>query len=157
MSTSSVATASEIWHALWSLECAYWADVDLEDGLGAANFYTKDAVFDTGIAGAVFEGRQAIGNFYAARRASPRTTLHVLQNFNVTAWSGDHARSRAYVALYFASGTAPQAVGPPSLMSVCDTVYRYEATRWSITERRSRPVFSDAGYQPPVTDKSRDD
>lgn len=157
MSTSNEATASEIWNALWSLECAYWADVDLEDGLGAADFYTQDAVFDTGIAGATFEGREAIGKFYETRRASPRTTLHVVHNFNLTESSGEHARSRAYVALYFALGTAPQAAGPPSLISVCDTAYRREERRWFITERRSRPVFADPTYQPPASDKSCDD
>lgn len=131
-----------IWHQLWALECAYWADVDLDGGLEAANFYTDDAVFDLGMDGARLVGRAEIAGFYERRRTrGPRTTAHLVHNFTVLEHGEVAARTRSYIVLHAASGQAPLPVGAPGMITVTHNRYRWSDDCWKIAERVSQVLF----------------
>lgn len=42
--------AAAVQNFLWTMECAYWEDVDFNAGKGAAEFYCENAIFDVGFA-----------------------------------------------------------------------------------------------------------
>jgi len=131
-----------IWHQLWALECAYWADVDLGSGLEAASFYTDDAVFDLGMDGARLVGRSEIADFYERRRAGgPRTTAHLVHNFTVLEHDAVAARTAGYIVLHAASGQAPLPVGAPGMITVTHNRYRWIDDCWKIAERVSQVLF----------------
>ena len=139
--------AAVLHHCLWTMECAYWEDVDFNAGRDAARFYSEDAVFDIGLGGARFEGRRAIADFYAGRHAQgPRTSLHRVHNFALLDWEAQSARTRAVVSLIAADGTAPQPSAVPLMITAAETRYTAINGGWKIAARLNAPCFIDRGY-----------
>ena len=127
---------------LWALECAYWEDVDFNGGVLAPSYYTGDAVFDIGLEGAKFIGREAIEGFYERRRASgERTSAHLVHNFVAEPKGAGMAQTRSLIVLYADSGAAPLPWSPPGLIARCTVDLEWRDPSWLITARRSVPLF----------------
>lgn len=140
-----------LWHRLWQLECDYWADVDLDAGQRASEFYTQNAIFDLG-GGSPMVGRSAIASFYEGRQAQgPRTSAHIVHNFVVIQASVGSAQTRAYVTLHAATGSPPIPNATPGLVAVVATKWEHASSRWLIAERTSRSLFVEPGHHGPTT------
>lgn len=136
--------AAAVQHYFWTMECAYWKDVDFNAGQNAAEFYCEDAVFDVGLPGARFEGKVAIAKFYAGRRAQGRrTTLHIVNNFILMDWNASLARTHAIVSLIGADGEPPQQVDIAQLLTSAQTEYVNVDGSWKVASRVNVPQFID--------------
>lgn len=134
--------ATVLHHCLWTLECAYWEDVDNNQGRLAAEFYCDDAIFDVGLPGARIEGKASISEFYAGRRnQGPRTSLHLVSNFALYQWNGNSASTRAIVSLIANDGELPQPMDFPLLIVSAETEYRMVEGSWKIAARLNYPRF----------------
>jgi hypothetical protein len=140
--------AASLWNQLWALECAYWADVDFNNGKTAPEFYTDDAVFDIGVPGALLQGRSAIKAFYGRRRETPRTTLHIVNNFALVQWSATSARCRLIASLYGRDGAPPQESASPIIMTSGENSYVADGGGWKISSRLNTPWFVDEKHLP---------
>ena len=141
--------ATSLWHRLWTLECSYWADIDVNSGLRAHEYYTEDAVYDIGIPGERCEGQQAIADFYTVRReaAAHTTLMHIVHNFALVEWSAASARTRSIISIYVSEGAPPQACAHPVSISASDNAYvATEGDVWKVSSRIHTLKFVDAAF-----------
>ena len=78
----------KLWYALYSLEIAYWHDVDRNGGRNAHEFYVPDGVMVVGHNR--FQGRDDIRKFYEWREQQGKTSIsgatttrHLLNNLSI--------------------------------------------------------------------------
>lgn len=139
---SALDRQAQTWHELWSVECAYWADVDLNGGLEASGFYTEDGVFDVGTAGGRYTGQAEIAGFYERRRnRGMRTSVHLVHNFCLLDFDQSRAHARGYMVLYADDGGPPVPTGSPGIISLCDNHFARIDGRWLIAERTCTTLF----------------
>lgn len=140
----------DLWHQLWQRECDYWADVDLDAGRGAPEYYTADAVFDQGT-GSPLIGRPDIASFYRRRQSNgPRTSAHIVHNFVIVDSHSDTAQTRGYVTLHAETGAPPIPNTTPGLVAVVSTMWQRTSDRWLISQRTSQALFSDPDHVGPT-------
>lgn len=136
--------SAELHTTLWTLECAYWADVDHNGAERAAAFYTDDAVFDIGIAGQRFDGQEAIAEFYNARRGlGARTTLHIVHNFHALEVDESQVRVAMIMELHAAAGAPPRASAAPSMLTAQEVTYVRTGDGWKIRSRVNQVQFAN--------------
>ncbi|MCK8646708.1 nuclear transport factor 2 family protein [Mycobacterium colombiense] len=141
--------AAKLWIHLWTIECAYWQDVDFNNGSDAASFYTVTGVFDIGVPGSRMEGQEEIAAFYGRRQArGTRTTLHSVTNFMLTAWGEDWAETRSIMSLMGADGAPPCTSGVPIMTAASENHYIRSLHGWQVTKRILTPCFTDEGNLP---------
>lgn len=145
ISAAASPEATSLWHRLWTLESSYWAEVDLNAGRRAHEYYTEDAVYDLGHPGMRFEGRQAIVDFYAGHRDAPaHTVLHIAHNFALVKWSATTARAHSILTIYIAEGERPQVSAGPSVIATSENSYVTEGDVWKVSSRIHTPYFAGA-------------
>ena len=119
----------------------FWWEVDRNLGRQACAYFTEDAYFDLG--GKPLVGHEAIAGFYTGREArGPRTTRHLVQNFQVRPVSPDEATALYLMAIYGADGEPVHPAALPILLcDVEDRLVRREDGRWLIAEHRLIALF----------------
>jgi SnoaL-like domain len=131
-----------LWHALNQLLINYWADVDLNGGNEAHEFYLPDALYAVG--NNRFEGTDKIRAFYARRRQQGSTTTrHLVGNLRVFPDGASHARAAGIMSLYRADGRPPiRGVRPPAMISDFEAQCVLAGDRpWRFQSHILRPIF----------------
>jgi len=120
----------------------YWADVDTAWGTRAGEYYTADAVFESGRL--KLEGREAIQRFYSWREdRGPRTAVHAVTNFRATFDDQGGAVAHWYMLLYAADGEPVLPTHSPVRVSRITDQYQKDPTsgRWLVRYRRLQTLF----------------
>lgn len=127
----------------------FFYELDVNDGVGVADFYTEDGVFL--VAGNTHAGRDVIARFYAERvkrirstqKDGMRTARHLALNARMLFDDQDNARV-GFVVLYFSGEGKPPLFDAttPSVVSDCQMEFRRESDGvWRIAMFASQPVF----------------
>jgi hypothetical protein len=104
-----------LWYALNRLITNYWADVDVNGGSQAHEFYLPEALYAVG--NNRFEGVDKIRAFYDRRRhAGTTTTRHLIGNLRVFRDDARCARMIGVMSLYRADGRPPLELARPPAM-----------------------------------------
>lgn len=120
----------------------FWHDVDTAWGRNAWQFYSEDAVYESGKLR--LEGREAIQRFYSWREdRGERVAVHAVTNFRAEFDGEGGAVATWYMLLYAADGAAPQPSVAASRISRATEHYRYDEAerRWLCTHRRLDNLF----------------
>jgi hypothetical protein len=120
----------------------YWADVDTAWGTRAGEYYTHDAVFESGRL--ELAGREAIQRFYSWREnRGDRVAVHAVTNFRATFDDEGGAVAHWYMLLYAADGKPVLPTHSPVRISrVTDHYVKEPATgRWLCRYRRLETLF----------------
>ena len=120
----------------------FWHDVDTAWGRNASQFYSEDAVYESGKLR--LEGREAIQRFYSWREdRGARTAVHAVANFRAEFDDEGGAIANWYMLLYAADGKPPQPSAAPSRISRATEHYRWDAAqqRWLCTHRKLENLF----------------
>jgi hypothetical protein len=137
-----------------SLQLAnYWHEIDTNQGRGAGEYYTEDAVFGQF---ASYHGRAKIQQFYDWRAAQgPRLAVHSFTNFRAWFEGPDRAQSTCYLFLYAANGEKVLPTHPPITISLATDKYvRSPEGRWLCEYRRFEHWFEG---ETPITNPNLDD
>lgn len=120
----------------------YWADVDTAWGTRAGEYYTQDAVFDSGRL--KLEGRDAIQRFYSWREdRGDRVAVHAVTNFRATFDDEGGAVGHWYMLLYAADGKPVLPTHSPVRISRITDHYKRDPVsgRWLCSYRRLETLF----------------
>jgi len=131
-----------LWYALNRLIANYWADVDLNGGSRAHEFYLPAALYAVG--NNRFEGAEKIRAFYARRRQhSNTTTRHLVGNLQVFRDDARRARTVGMMTLYRADGRPPfERVRPPAMIADFEAQCVLGDERlWRLEMHILRPIF----------------
>jgi hypothetical protein len=131
-----------LWYALHRLETNYWWEVDLNGGRNAYAFYVPDGVYVVG--DNRFVGHDKLRAYYTWRaRRGQMTTRHLINNLQVTASDGSHARLLAVMSVHRANGRPPVlGTSPPCLIAdvTADCELAEDGT-WRYRSHVVRPIF----------------
>ena len=131
-----------LWYALNRLMINYWADVDLDGGIQAHEFYLPEALYVVGHNR--FEGADKIRAFYAQRRQrGSTTTRHLVDNLRVFQNDAGRASTVGVMSLYRADGRPPfQWTRPPAMIADFEAQCVLGADRlWRFQSHILRPIF----------------
>jgi hypothetical protein len=108
-----------LWCTLNRVMADYWADVDVNGGRKAHEFYLPDGLYTVG--NNRFEGQEKIRAFYARRLYGTVLTRHLVCNVRVLGEDERHARILGLMSLYRADGKSPfQGARPPAMIADFD-------------------------------------
>ena len=134
---------------LQQLLAEFVRELDLNDSLNAADFYTEDGKFVVG--SQTYTGRAAIKKFYADRNERVRTELksgartlrHTFLNIAISIRDNDHATVHFTNVNYSGEGKPPVVgLSGPAMVADCRMEFRREADdQWLIAEFVPEPVF----------------
>ena len=145
----------KLWYALYSLEIAYWHDVDRNGGRSAHEFYVPDGVMVVGHNR--FEGRDDIRKFYEWREQQGKTsvtgtttTRHLLNNLSIESSTERSANVIGIVSFYGGVARRMSQPKPPILMTdlVSECVLDDDG-RWRYKSHILEPVF--ASHESPLS------
>jgi hypothetical protein len=148
MRTFSAIDTSVITMELQQLVVDFGRDVDFNAARGMTEFYAEDGTLVAG--NKTFQGRAAIGQFYADRnrrvateqKGGVRTVRHAYTNVQVLVEDESHALVSFGSINYSGAGTPPLEGVNPTLFSDCQMkLQRAQNGQWLITDFRAVPVF----------------
>jgi SnoaL-like protein len=131
-----------LWYALNRLITNYWADVDVNGGSQAHEFYLPEALYAVG--NNRFEGVDKIRTFYDRRRqAGTTTTRHLVGNLRVFRDDARCARMIGVMSLYRADGRPPmEMVRPPAMIADFEAqCVLGDDGLWRFQSHTLRPIF----------------
>jgi hypothetical protein len=131
-----------LWYALNRLMTNYWADVDVNGGSQAHEFYLPEALYAVG--NNRFEGVDKIRAFYDRRRQSGTTTTrHLIGNLRVFRDDARCARMIGVMSLYRADGRPPMELArPPAMIADFEAQCVLGDDRlWRFQSHTLRPIF----------------
>jgi hypothetical protein len=124
-------------------------EIDSNDGLDLAGFYTEDGVFFVG--DTPYKGREAIGKFYrdrleripALHKDGIRVGAHTFLNLRTEVRDAHNASVFFTNVSYAGEGKPPVRMTiTPAMITTCRMDFRLEADgRWRITSFTGTPVF----------------
>lgn len=131
-------------YELEALTIDFWHEVDQMGGQDAADYYVEDALFVTSVQ--EYRGREAIRVFYERRRAraTPRLSIHIVQNFRIEVESEERVHCRYVMSLFAADGEPVLESRPAIMMALAhETVARQGDGTWLYETRIVNPLFRD--------------
>src|SRR5262245_46814244 len=130
-----------LWCALNELLANYWAEVDVNGGTEAHEFYLPEGVYVIG--NNRFEGKEQIKAFYARRRYGSVVTRHLLCNLRAFRDAEGHGRMLGLMSLYRADGKSPfQGARPPAMIADFETQCVLDDSRgWRFQSHLVRPFI----------------
>jgi hypothetical protein len=126
---------------LESLAIDYWHEVDVNDGRGAPDYYTPNAVFQTSVR--VYQGIEEIRAFYRRRQSRrARVSVHVMNNFRIDPQSETRVLNSYVISLYAADGTPVLPSKPAIVLGFADeALVQQPDGSWLCESRRIRTMF----------------
>jgi SnoaL-like domain len=130
-----------LWCALNELMANYWAEVDVNGGTGAHEFYLPEGIYAIG--DNRFEGKDQIKAFYARRRYGSVVTRHLLCNLRAFREDERHARMMGLMSLYRADGKSPfQGARPPAMIADFEAQCMLDdSCKWRFQSHLLRPFI----------------
>jgi hypothetical protein len=133
-------TTGDVARELERLVVAYWHEVDFNWGRDAADHYTADGLFVS--AGARYEGREQIREFYAWREErGARVNVHLVGNFHLVRLTESEAEAHWICTLFAHDGEAPQPSAPPIAISRVEDIFVRDGGRWLCRQRHWHTLF----------------
>jgi hypothetical protein len=121
------------------LSVSYGYFLDFVDADALANLFEEKAVWKTSTQ--TYNGREAIRNFWAAQKARPYQTRHIVTNTRVVLSDADHASGTAYLTMYRYDPANPETIKlEPVSIGVFQDEYVRTSDGWRFHSRKLETV-----------------